>query len=769
VTQTVTQTKHLGKPRKIIDGLEKITGTARYVADVQLAGMLHARPVLSPYPHAQITAIHAEAAKAIPGVIAVLTGHDLNPGHVAHSRPSMILALDTVIFAGQPVAVVVAHSEAIAQDAASLLEIEYDALPAVTEVTEAVTDTLLVWPHGAPTAGAGLASVHGGEDNTDSGPSASNIEEQRVFERGDVNAGFASATIIIERSYTNAWVHQAYMEPHAVVAEPGARPGEVTVYTSTQGQYVVRNEVSAALGLRERDVKVIPMTVGGGFGAKYGIIDPLVVAVALKVKKPVKMVLTRSEDMLTTMPAPGTVIDLKIGATQDGQITAIQVKAVIENGVFKFGHAGIIATIIGGMYKCDNVQIETQEVVTHKAPTGAYRAPGVPQALFALESSIDELARALGHDPLEFRDQNAVEEGDLNGTGRPWPKIGLKACLERAREHPIWKNRGSRQTDSATLEGATDLGSLEGVGLAIGGWPGAFAPAGAVCRVDTDGTVRLHVGSVDISGVHSSMVLIAAETLGVNPDNVEIVQGTTDSGPFAPSSGGSQVSISLSGAVQDASLQVKDQLLELASKHFEAHKDDLEIEDGEARVKGVPEKSIGIGQLARLGQRTPGGPGPVVAEGRAAIKSGAPGFTAQLVRVRVDVNTGHVTPLEFVTIQDVGFALNPMLVEGQMQGGGAQGLSMGLYEGMHFSDGNLISSNFLDYAFPRANDLPPIEAIIVQEPSQSGPFGARIVGEPPITAGAAAVANAIRDAVGVRVTELPVKPETLWTLMQTRD
>lgn len=750
----MTQRKHLGQPRKIIDGLEKITGTARYVADVQLNGMVHARPVLSPYPHARILAIHAEAARAIPGVIAVLTGPELNPDRIAHSRPSMILAQDSVVFAGQPVAVVVAQSEAIAQDAASLLEIDYEALPAVTDVNEAQSDAVLVWPDGAPTS-AGMASVHGGEDGGESAAVASNIEEQRLFERGDVQAGFAEASAVIERSYTNSWVHQSYMEPHAVVAEPGARPGEVTVYTSTQGQYVVRNEVAGALGLRERDVRVVPLTVGGGFGAKYGIIDALVVAVALKLKKPVKMVLSRTEDMLTTMPAPGTVIDLKIGATEDGRITAIQVRAIIENGVFKFGHAGIIATVIGGMYRCANVRIETLELVTHKAPTGAYRAPGVPQALFALESSIDELARTLGLDALEFRDRNAVEEGDLNGTGRPWPKIGLKACLERARAHPIWKDRGSRPN--------------EGVGLAIGGWPGAFAPAGAVCRVDTDGTVRLHVGSVDISGVHSSMVLIAAETLGVHPDDVEIVQGTTDSGPFAPSSGGSQVTISLSGAVQDASAQVKDQLLELAAKHFEAHKDDLEIEDGQARVRGVPEKSIGIGHLAHLGQRTPGGPGPVVAEGRAAIKSGAPGFTAQLVRVRVDPDTARVTPLEFVTIQDVGFALNPMLVEGQMHGGGAQALSIGLYEGLHFSDGNLVSSNFLEYAFPRAEDLPPIEAILVQEASQSGPFGARIVGEPPITAGAAAVANAIRDAVGVRVTELPVRPETLWRLMQALD
>ncbi len=751
----MTERKHLGKRRKIIDGLEKITGTARYVADLQIAGMLYARPALSPYPHARIVAILSDAARAIPGVVAVLTGRDLNPDRVADSRPSIVLAGDEVVFAGQPVAVVVAHSDAVAQDAVNLLEIQYEPLTAVTELLEAVDDERLVWPDGVPKAGESLASLHGAEAGGASSVTASNVDERRVFARGDVGAGFAESAVIIEKTYTNAWVHQGYLEPHAVVAEPGKRPGEVTVYTSTQGQYVVRHEVSSALGLRERDVAVVPMTVGGGFGAKYGILDALVVAVALKVKKPVRMVLSRSEDMLTTMPAPGTVIELKIGAAQDGRIAAIQARVVIDNGVFKFGHAGIIATTLGGMYRCDNVSIETLEVLTHKAATGAYRAPGVPQALFALESSVDELARAIGTDPLEFRFQNAVQEGDLTGSGRAWPSIGLKACLERARQHPIWLRRGETPN--------------EGVGLAIGGWAGGFAPSGAICRVDTDGTVRLHVGSVDISGVHSSMVLIAAETLGVDPANVEIVQGTTESGPFAPSSGGSQVTISLSGAVLDASTQVKNQLLTLAAKQFEVHPDDLELVDGSVQVKGVPEKNLGIGQLAQLGQRTAGGPGPVVAEGRAAVKSAAPGFTAQLVRVRVDPDTGQVTPLEFVSIQDVGFALNPLLVEGQMHGGAAQGLGFGLYEGMRFSDGNLTNANFMEYAFPRADGIPPIEAILVEEPSANGPFGARIVGEPPITAGAAAVANAIRDAVGVRVTELPVTAETVWRLMQSRD
>ena len=565
-------TTYLGKRRKIIDGLEKVRGRARYAADVGLPGMLHARPVLSPYPHARIIGIDTAAALAVPGVVAVLTADDLNGGRIAHSRPSMILAAGEVVFAGQAVAVVVAQTDAQAADGAALLDIDYEVLPSVDDAEQALSDDLLVWPQGVPKSDASLASLHGGEAGAQGGAAPSNIDEQRVFERGAAAAALAGAHTVVEGTYTNAAVHQGYLEPHAVVAEPGRKPGQVTVYTSTQGQYTVRSEVAGALGLRPGDVRVEPMTVGGGFGAKYGIIDALVAATALHLERPVRMVLSRTEDMLTTMPAPGTSIRVRLGADRDGNIVGLDVRAVIENGAFRFGHAGIIATVIGGMYRCDHVHIETLELLLHRAPTGAYRAPGMPQALFALESAVDELARTLGHDPLELRLHNAVAAGDPTGTGRPWPDIGLKDCLERVRDHPLWQSRGTVPN--------------EGVGLAIGGWPGAFSPAGAVCRVDTDGTVRLHVGSVDISGVHSSLVLIAAETLDVDPDSVEIVQGTTDSGPFAPGSGGSQVTVSLSGAVLDASTQVKDQLLDLAATHFEAHRDDLELgeEIGRAHV-----------------------------------------------------------------------------------------------------------------------------------------------------------------------------------------
>ena len=767
----------LGKGHKLIDGLEKVTGHAKFTADLNLAGMLHARPVLSFYAHAKIISINTDAALAMPGVVAVLTASDLvTKDRISNSRSSAVLAKDEVVFAGQFVAVVVATTEAAAQDALALVEVDYEPLPVVWDMMAALEpDAPIIWAHGVPQEGADLTALHGnsseGEDTVQT--QASNVLEVKNFGRGDVAQGFAASSVIVEHTYETAWVHQAYLEPHAVVAEPGVKLGQINVYTSTQGQYAVRNEVARLLSLKQADVKVVPMNVGGGFGAKYGLIDPLVAAIALKLQKPVKMVLTRTEDMMTTTPASASRLELKTGASSDGRVMAIQAKVYFDNGIYPFGFPGIIGMLMGGYYKCDHYQLEIVQVATNKPQAGAYRAPGAPQVTFALESNIDEMALALNIDPLEFRIKNGVETGDLSGVGRAWPKIGLQACLEKLSQHPAWKNRHQRSSDpspqGASLGSRSDPDTLEGVGIAIGGWPGAFSPAGAVCRVDTDGTVRLHVGSVDISGVHSSLVLIAAEQLGVDPSAVQIVQGDTESGPYAPASGGSQVTVSVSGAVQDASVQVRNQLLEIAASELEAHKDDLELKNGAAQVKGVPEKAIAIGQLARLAQTKAGGPGPIVAEGRAAMKSGAPGFTVQLARVSVNKHTGVITPLEFVAVQDVGFALNPTLIEGQMHGGSAQGLSMGLFESMRYDQSGILNSaNFLEYHFPRATDLPPFEAVILQEPSESGPFGARIVGEPPIISGGAAIANAIRDAVGVRVLELPVRPETLWKLMQAK-
>jgi len=753
MTQQDSDYQFLGKGRKAIDGMEKITGSARYVSDVTLPGMLHARPVLSPYAHAKIVSIDATAARQMPGVWAVLASGDLSTKDRAiNSRHSAVLARDKVYFRGQPVVVVVAESEEIARDAADAVVIEYEALTPVVDVIAAAADGApVIWPNGLPKEGIDLTAAHAAVDkeSVTKERALSNIHAENHFARGNVEQGFRDADVVIERTYKTPIVHQTYLEPCAVLAEPDVRGG-LTLYVSTQGQFSVRDEVSRLLGLPKSKVKVVPMTVGGGFGAKYGIIEALVAATAIKVGRPVRMVLTRSEDFLTTTPSPATVIEMKTGAKKDGTITAIQARVLMDNGVFPFALGGIVGILLGGYYKCANVKIDCFEVFTNKPQAGAYRAPGAPSATFALESNIDDLARELGIDALEFRYRNAVETGDLMGNGDAWPSLGLKECLERMREHPVWKDRQPG----------------EGVGIAIGGWPCGMSPAAAICRVDDDGTIRVHVGSVDISGVNSSYVLVAAEILGVSPDQVEIIQGDTQTGPFAPASGGSQTTYSVSGAVANAAREVRRKLLNVAADHFEAAVEDLEIKDGQVQVKGVPARAVAIGELASTAQRKKGGPGPIVGEGTSAVEENAPGFVVHLAKVAVDRDTGQVTPLHYVAIQDVGFALNPMMVIGQIHGGTVQGIGWGLHEAMVYDEnGQLLTGSFMDYDIPKMDTVPMVETILVQNRSPYGPFGARGIGEPPITAGPAALANAVRDAVGVRVTETPIRPEHLWRAM----
>jgi CO/xanthine dehydrogenase Mo-binding subunit len=715
--------------------------------------MLHARPVLSPYAHARIVSIDTAAAARMPGVVAVLTAQDLpTRDKIMNSRHSAVLAKEKVLFRGQPVVVVVGESEVAAQDGADAVVIDYAPLPAVVDVIKALADDApVIWPDGLPKDGADLTAAHAAVDKEteEQARAPSNIHDETHFERGDVAAGFKQADLVIERIYKTPIVHQSYLEPHAVVAEPDVLGSSLTLYTSTQGQFIVRDETARLLGLPKSKVRVVPMTVGGGFGAKYGLVEPLVGAVALALKQPVRLVLTRSEDFLTTTPAPASIIELKTGARKDGTITAIQARVIMDNGVFPFALGGIVGILLGGYYKCPNVRIDCYEVFTNKPQGGAYRAPGAPSATFALESNIDDIARELGIDPLEFRLRNGVETGDLMGNGDPWPSVGLKLCLERMREHPAWK-------DGAKRPG-------QGIGIAVGGWPCGMSPAASVCRVDTDGTIRIHVGSVDISGVNSMYPLIAAEILGVSPDQVEIVQGDTRSGPYAGPSGGSQTTYSVSGAVASAAREARKRLLELAADHFEASADDLEIKDGVVQVKGVPDRAIPIGELAGMAESKAGGPGPIIGEGRAAVEENAPGFVVHLAKVEVDAETGHVALKQYVAVQDVGFALNPMMVEGQIHGGAVQGIGWGLHEAMVYDEnGQLLTGTFMDYDMPKADTVPNIETILVQNPAPHGPFGARGIGEPPITAGAAAIANAIRDATGARITELPIRAEMVW-------
>lgn len=748
--------KYLGKPRPLIDGLDKVTGHVTYVADVTLPNMLYMKPILSDYAHARILGVHKEEALALAGVVAVLSAGDLpTRDKMISSRNSAVLAKDKVLFAGQPVAVVVAESEAAAADAAGLVYIDYEPLPAVVSLEDAMRpEAPAVWPEGLPSDDDDMSDMHADTvkgDAKEAGDKPNNVSSSNHYERGDLERGFAEADVVIERRYKTNLVHQAYLENHAVVADPDPLGRGITLYTSTQGQYAVRDIVAKLLDFADSQVTVKTMTVGGGFGAKYGIYEPLVASVALALSRPVKMVLSRSEDFRSTTPAPAIIIELKTGAKKDGSVTALQARVMVDNGVFSFHHGGIVATLLGGYYRWPNLKIDAYEVHTHKLQVGAYRAPGAPQATFAIESSMDDLARGLALDPLEFRLKNAVEGGDPNGTNELWPEgIGLKKVLQRLREHPLWQTRRPG----------------EGVGVAVGGWPTAAGSAEALCRVDSDGSVRVSVGTVDISGVNSGFALVVAETMGVSPDQV-VIEGTGTDGAYGPASGGSQITYSTAGAVQQAVHEAKGQLIKLAAEMFEAAEADIDIVEGQAQVKGVPDKTIPLSALVKRGRRKLGG---IVAEGRARPPQNAPGFVAHLIKVDVDKATGVVTPRDYVTVQDVGFAINPLLLEGQMHGGAVQGLGLALHEAMVFDEsGQLLTTGFFNYSLPRSDNVPRVEAIFVENPSPHGPFGARGIGEPPITAGPAAVANAIKDATGARITELPIRQETLWRALRNQE
>lgn len=757
--QTNGEFSVLGKGRKIIDGLEKVTGAAKYSADLVFPGMLYARPVLSPYAHAKILSIDTSEAAQVPGVVAVLTAEDLpTKDRVIASRNSAVLAKEKVLFRGQPVVVVVAENEDAAQDGAELVFVDYEPLEPVIDLSYAITkDAPTIWPDGLPKDEVDLTAAHAAVEKkevVEDADKPNNVHKENHNSRGDVEKGFAEADVVIERTYTTTTVHQTYLEPHGVVADFNPFKQTLDIYTATQGQFGVRDEVARLMGLPKSKVTVKPQVIGGGFGAKYGIVEPLAGAVSMTVGKPVKMVFSRSEDFLSTTPSPGTIIELKTGAKKDGTITAIQATVYLDNGIFAFAIGGIVTMLMGGYYRCENVKIDCYEVNTNKPQAGAYRAPGAPQATFAIEANIEDMARELGLDPLDFRIQNASEDGDLAGNGSPWPSFGLKKCLEELKAHPAWQNRHQK-------------GKNEGIGISVGAWPAGVGPAASVCRIDSDGTVRVHIGTVDISGVNSSLALVAAEVLGVSPDDVEIIQGDTKDGPYGPPSGGSQVTYSTSGAVANAAREVRTKLLELAADEFEASVDDLEIRDGKVQVKGVPDRVMTVAELADKANRKRPGPGPLIGEGTAAIEKNSPGTVAHLVRVQVDPETGRVKPVEYVAVQDVGFALNPMLVEGQIHGGVAQGIGWGLHEGMIYdNDGQLLTANFMDYGIPKFGDVPNIEAVMVNNPSPIGPFGARGIGEPPITAGAAAIGNAIKDALGVRVEKLPIRSEDVWQAVQ---
>jgi CO/xanthine dehydrogenase Mo-binding subunit len=742
------------------DGPEKVTGRVQYVADLQPRGLLHAKLLRSPHAHARIVRIDTSRARALPGVRAVLTAADIPElKKKAPTRSHAVLAIDRVVFVGQPVAAVAADELAIAEEAIDLISVEYQVLPASVDplksmqvgappVADAGTeaDTSEAMAHGAVTVAKADAPP----------PKAANVSQQSRLHRGDLAKGFAESDFILEQTYRVPMVHQGYLEPHAVLAE-WDRTGFLTLWASTQGSFNTRSEVADVLEMSENQIKVIPMECGGGFGGKIrALCEPITALLAKATGRPVRYVMTRREELEAGNPAPQVIIRLKTGVKRDGTLKALEAETVLEAGAFSGAVLAVSAVFLASLYKWPAFEVRGAEVLTHKPSIAAYRAPVAPQTIFAIDSHMEQLARALQLDPVEFRRRHLIAEGDPMANGQPWQSNGGREVLDRIAEHPLWKSRAEWKASGGNGHG------LRGTGLALGGWLGGLQPTGATVRLNPDGTVSVLTGQVDIAGTNIALAQIAASAYGVDIEKVRITTGDTDVAPVTGLSAGSKTVYTVGTAVLQAAEDARRQTLQIAATELEAAVQDLELIDGRVSVRGMPDRGITLAQIGKKGNLYMSKVQPVLGVSRPAFSQQAPGFAAQLARIEVDPDTGEVTVHDFVVVQDVGKAINPIGVEGQMQGGAVQSLGMAMTEALMYDDkGRLMNPSLLDYRKLTAADLPDIETIIVEKPSPSGPFGARGVGEPPIVPAPAAIANAVEDATGVRITETPITPERI--------
>jgi CO/xanthine dehydrogenase Mo-binding subunit len=745
----------IGVRRRRVDGEAKVRGATRYAADLPMHGLLHGRLVLAADAHAAIVGIDGAAALDVPGVVAVLTAADLPIAPGAAGRAAEPLAREEVVYSGQPVALVVAESEAAAADGVDAVVVECDPLPAVLDLEAAMapgSPAARVRERGGEAADVGAAHAQADGDEDAGGDEQGNVVARRRLAAGEDGA---SPDASAAGRFRTSWMYQAYLEPQTATAwlEP---EGDLVVSTSTQGAFATRQLVADTLGLPLDRVRVRPAPLGGGFGGKLMIVEPLVAAAALALRRPVRLALTRMEDFASTNPAPGQLLELEATASRDGSMATVRGRVIVDRGANdKFALETLSAMLAAGPYRWSARDIEAVGVLTNRVAFGAYRAPGAPPAAFAVESLVDELAAGLGLDPIEMRLRNVLVEGDAGPDGRPVPVFGARECLERLRVHPLWRGRG-------------ELPAGEGVGMALGWWPGGLEPAAASCRLDADGGLTIITGAVDMTGTETVFGAIAAEAFGLPIERVRVVASDTAGASYSGISGGSKVTYTVGRAVQDAAVDARVRLLEVAASELEIAPEDLEIVDTSVRAVGSPSRAIAIADLAArvlaFGSRY----APVEGHAGIAQTSRAPASAAHLAHVRVDRETGEVALLRHVVAQDVGRALNPALVEGQLLGGVAQGIGWALMEALvHDGDGQLRTGSFAEYAVPTVDRMPAIETEIVEVPAPDGPFGAKGIGEAPVIAAPAAIANAIAAASGLRLRELPMSPERVWRALRS--
>ena len=738
------------------DGLDKVIGSAKFGADTQLSGMLHGKVLRSPYAHAKILGIDTSKAEALPGVTAVVTSKDFPIiGNViidlaeggSRLLAEHIMADKKARYKGHAVAAVAATSAHIAEAALDLIEVDYEVLKPVLSIKDAMADDAPLL-HDNLTTHFKIERFARGDDTG----AQSNIASHIQHKLGDIEKGFAEADVILEREFTTQTVHQGYIEPHASTAT-WAGDGRLTIWTCTQGAFAIRSSCSAILDIPESRIKVIPTEIGGGFGAKATTyLEPVAAMLSKKSGRPVKVIMSRKDVFEGTGPAAASWMKTKIGATNAGKITAAQLWIAFDAGAFPGSPVGGATLCATGQYNIENLLVDGYDVVTNHQKVQAYRAPGQPQGSFSVEPVIDELAEKLGLDPMEFRLLNVVKEGDRQPNGVQHPVFGAREMEEAMRDHPHY---------SAPLTSPN-----QGRGVATGyRWQGGQASSVTI-NVNSDGTISLTSGSVDIGGSRTAIAMQAAEVLGISAEDVSPSVVDTDSVGYTANTGGSRTAFDTGFAAIKAAEEIKRLMSQRAALIFEVDEENMTFEGGLFMCASTEDK-ISFKDLAGRLMRTGG---PVTCSMSTVSPGVGPVIAGNIVDVEVDPETGKVDILRFTAFMDVGTAVHPAYVEGQIQGASVQGIGWALNEGyVYDDDGAMLNSSFLDYRMPTTLDVPMIDTVMIEVPNPKHPFGLRGVGEAPIIPPLSAVAIAVSNAIGVRMRDLPLTPDVILTALESKN
>lgn len=727
------------------DGIDKVTGRAAFGADFDLPDSLHGAVLRSPFAHARILNINTSRALALPGVKAVITSQDLpqipDDQATVNGQPpdfqdmsANVLARGKVLYEGHAIAAVAAVDRQSAEAALQAIEIEYEVLPHVIDVQQAMEPDSPLLHENMFTQGISPPPKQ-----------PSNVASRYEQIHGDVELGFAEADVIINEEFTTQPVHQAYIEPHACLARV-ASDGQTEIWCSSQGQFMVRAYCARLLDMPLAQIRVIPLEIGGGFGGKTTVyLEPLAVLLARKSGRPVKMQMSRAEVFKATGPASGAFISMKIGARNDGTLVAAQAILCYQAGAFAGSPVKLGCMTAFAPYDIANVKMIGYDIVVNRPKSAAYRAPGAPMASFAAESLIDMVAQRLQMDPVELRLKNAARQGTQTAYGPRFREIGYVETLEAAKNHPHY---------------SAPLGKNQGRGIASGYWFNIGGQSSAAITLNEDGTATVTTGNPDIGGSRASMAMMAAEVLGVDISRVQPRVADTSSIAYTDLTGGSRVTFAVGMAVTQAAEALVTELKRRAALIWDVAVESVGWRDGAAYASGDgAERLLSIAELALQAGKTGG---PIAAHVSINAQGAGPGFGTHICDVEVDPDTGKVTVLRYTAIQDVGKAIHPAYVEGQLQGGAAQGIGWALNEAYLYDDnGAMLNAGFLDYRIPVASDLPMIDTVLVEVANPKHPFGVRGVGEVPIIPPLGAVANAVARATGTRLYDLPMSPPAI--------